>query len=108
MRAKQRGSYVAETITNFRHIDLASDIFTQTSFISKNRLIYIIFYHINIIIVINININFYFMQMHIHSGVLRFAEGRALAYLQPFLVSEVGRGLVSIQLCMVYSLLLVR
>ena len=49
----------------------------------------------------------YFMQMHHYSGVLRFAEGRALADLRPFLASEVGKGLVSIQLCMMYSLLLV-
>ena len=49
-----------------------------------------------------------FMQMHLYSGVLRFAEGIALADLRPFLVSEVNRGLVSIQLCMTYSFLLVK
>ena len=49
----------------------------------------------------------YFMQMHHYSGVLRFAEGRALEDLRSFLTPEVGRGLVSIQLCVMYSLLLV-
>jgi len=49
----------------------------------------------------------YFMQMHLYSGDLRFVEGRALADLLPFLTPEVGRGLVSIQLCMMYYLFLV-
>ena len=49
----------------------------------------------------------YFMQMHLYSVVLRFAKGRAPADLRPFLTLEVGRGLLSIQLCMMYSLLLV-
>ena len=49
----------------------------------------------------------YFMQMHIYSRVLRFTKGRALVDLWPFLTLEVGRGIVSIQLHMLYSLLLV-
>jgi len=49
----------------------------------------------------------YFMQMHLYNGDLWFAEGRALVDLWPFLTLEVDRGLVSIQLCMMYSLLLV-
>ena len=49
----------------------------------------------------------YIIQMHLHSGVLRFAEGKALTDLRPFLAPEVRRGLVSIQLRMMYSLLLV-
>ena len=49
----------------------------------------------------------YFMQMHLHSRVLWFAEGRALVDLWPFLALEAIIGLVSIQLHMMYSLLLV-
>ena len=49
----------------------------------------------------------YFMQMHLYSGVLQFAKGRALADLRPLLAPKVSRGLVSIQLRMMYSLLLV-
>ena len=49
----------------------------------------------------------YFMQMHLYSRVLWFIEGRALVDLRPFLTLEVDRGLVSIQLHMMYSLLLV-
>ena len=48
----------------------------------------------------------YFMYMHLYSGFLWFVEGRALVDLRPFLAPEVGRGLVSIQLRMMYSLLL--
>ena len=50
----------------------------------------------------------YFMQMHLYSEVLRFAEGTSLADLRPFLALEVDRGLISIQLCMMYSFLLVK
>ena len=49
----------------------------------------------------------YFIQMHLYSGVLRFIKGTTLADLWPFLAPEVDRGLVSIQLHMMYSLLLV-
>ena len=49
----------------------------------------------------------YFMQMHLYNEDLRFVEGRALADLWPFLALEVDGGLVSIQLGMMYSLLLV-
>ena len=50
----------------------------------------------------------YFMQMHLYNGVLRFVESTALADLHPFLALKVERGLVSIQLCMMYSFLLVK
>ena len=50
----------------------------------------------------------YFMQMHLYNGGLRFAGTRALADLRPFLAPEFNRGLTSIQLCMMYSLLLVK
>ena len=49
----------------------------------------------------------YLMQMHLYIGVLWFTEGKALADLRPFLTLKVDRGLVSIQLRMMYSLLLV-
>ena len=61
-------------------LDLVSGIFTQTHFISQIKINLYHFYHINIIIMINI----YSMHMHLHSGVLRFTEGRELADPQPF------------------------
>ena len=50
----------------------------------------------------------YFMQMHLYSRVLRFIKGRAMADLRPFLSPEVSGGLISIQLRMMYSFLLVK
>ena len=50
----------------------------------------------------------YFMQMHLYSGVLQFVEGTTLADMGPFLAPEVDTGLVSIQLHMMYSFLLVK
>ena len=49
-----------------------------------------------------------FMHMHLYNGILRFAKGTALADLRPFLAPKVDRGLVSIQLRMMYSFLLVK
>ena len=50
----------------------------------------------------------YFMQMHFYRGVVRFTKGRALVDLWPFLTPEFERGLISIQLRMMYYFLLVK
>ena len=57
--------------------------------------------------ILNAFIMTYFMQMHLYNRVLQFTEGRALADLWPFLAPDVSRGLISIQLHMMYYLLLV-